>query len=476
MNQKLIALFMMATAMTGYASAASYDELLACAVMLDKELSGLAIAEERAEIAYRRAASARDSTRFDLGIDGIEVGAGDSATQGITARPKASVSFPRGPSFSVEAPVAYDEDGFGAQATLSASLPLLRGPDETLAAAETAELAWIQARWTRESRRLTVEKELAQALKELASDEASVQEAIRAEAKARLAMEQARVIDGASPGGTAYLALERELRVKGSERRSAEAARARRIEALVTLTGRPGPVSVDELDIPIIDLGAPLPAPESTPSALDAMEAMRIAAIAYEEAGRRLTIAAKADGSLGDDPLVVSGSSAGGSSVGAGIALGYDDVEAQAGLGYRFGSGPTIGGSIAWKPRPRGERSLIERDRALVLELARAEAAKELQAAVRSIGELEFRRHELRRNMQDLAEDLRFAVEQRRVNEAWLDAGIVSDTDYAEVIAFEEGAKARDNEAALERIIWNIDRLLLSGIRQSDASVESGKE
>ena len=465
---------MMATAMTGYASADSYDELLASAVMLDKELAGLAIAEERAEIAYRRAASARDSARFDLGIDRIEVGSEDSATPGITARPKASVSFPRGPSFSVEAPVAYDEDGFGAQATLSASLPLLRGPDETLAAAETAERTWYQARLARESRRLAVEKGLAQALKELASAEALVQEAIRAESKARLAMEQATVIDGASPGGTAYLALERELRVKGSERRAAEASRSRLRESITTLTGLPGPASVGGLAIPATDLDAPLPRRESVPSAREATEATRIAGIAYAEAGRRLTIAATTDGSIGDAP--VSGASAGGTSVGAGLALGYDDTEARAGLGYRFGSGPTIGGSIAWKPRPRGERALIERDRALVLDLARAEEAKELAEAARAVDELEYRRHELKRNMVDLADDLRFAAEQRRVNEAWLDAGIVSDTDYAEVLAFEEGAKARDSEAALERVIWNIDRLLLSGIRQSDASVESGKE
>ena len=462
--------------MTGYASADSYDELLASAVMLDKELAGLAIAEERAEIAYRRAASARDSARFDLGIDRIEVGSEDSATPGITARPKASVSFPRGPSFSVEAPVAYDEDGFGAQATLSASLPLLRGPDETLAAAETAERTWYQARLARESRRLAVEKGLAQALKELASAEALVQEAIRAESKARLAMEQATVIDGASPGGTAYLALERELRVKGSERRAAEASRSRLRESITTLTGLPGPASVGGLAIPATDLDAPLPSPGSVPSARDAMEATRIAAIAYAEAGRRLTIAAIADGSIGDDPLALSGAIAGGSSVGAGLALRYDDTEARAGLGYRFGYEPSIGGSIAWKPRPRGERALIERDRALVLDLARAEEAKELAEAARAVDELEYRRHELKRNMVDLADDLRFAAEQRRVNEAWLDAGIVSDTDYAEVLAFEEGAKARDSEAALERVIWNIDRLLLSGIRQSDASVESGKE
>jgi len=472
----LIALFMTAIAATGYASASSYEELLAAAVTRDKELSIFAIAEERAEIAYRRAVAARDSARFELAIDRIELGTGESAYPGVTAKPKASVSVPRGPSFSVEAPIVYDEDGLGAQAILSASIPIRRGPDETVAAAATAEQAWIQARWTRESRRLAVEKELAQALKDLASAEASLQEAIRAEAKALLAMEQARVIDGASPGGTAYLALERELRVKGSERRSAEASRSRLRESLTTLTGLPGPVSVGGLAIPATDLDAPLPSPESVPSARNAMEATRIAAIAYAEAGRRLTIAARADGSLGDDPLVVSGANAGGSSVGAGLALGYDDIEAQAGLGYRFGSGPTIGGSIAWKPRPRGERSLIERDRALVLELASAEETKELDAAARSIGELEYRRHELTRNMLDLSDDLRFAVEQRRVNEAWLGAGIVSDTDYAEVLAFEEGAKARDSEAALERIIWNIDRLLLSGGFPSDGRGESGKE
>lgn len=111
---------------------------------------------------------------------------------------------------------------------------------------------------------------------------------------------------------------------------------------------------------------------------------------------------------------------------------------------------------------------MIERDRELVLDQARAEETKELDAAARAISELEYRRRELKRNMLDLADDLRFAAEQRRVNETWLDAGIVSDTDYAEVLAFEEGAKALDTEAALDRVIWNIDRLLLSGSFTSD--------
>lgn len=468
MYQKIIAFVMTAAATAGYASAASYDELLASAVARDTELAALAIAEERAEIAYLRAVSARDAARFELAIDGIEAGSAGSAAI-VSARPKARVTMPRGVSIGVEAPVAYDEDGFCVRAILNASVPIRRGPDETVTDAAIAERAWIQARWARESRRLAVEKELAIALRGLARAEASLQEAIRAEAKARRSMEEAIAIDGASSGGTALLGLERELRVKASERRAAESSRSSQRESLATLTGLLAPVSVDGLDIPAIDLDASLPSPESVPSARLAAESARIAAIDYAEAGRRVTLAATVDGSIGDAQSVVSGAaSAGGSSLGAGLALEREDVEARAGLGYRFGTGPTIGGSVAWKPRPRGERSLIERDRELVLDQARAEETKELDAAARAISELEYRRRELKRNMLDLADDLRFAAEQRRVNETWLDAGIVSDTDYAEVLAFEEGAKALDTEAALDRVIWNIDRLLLSGSFTSD--------
>ena len=60
MKHRAISLLAAAFALTGGAYASTYEELLAAAVERDRDLAILAIAEERAEIAYRQAAAKRD--------------------------------------------------------------------------------------------------------------------------------------------------------------------------------------------------------------------------------------------------------------------------------------------------------------------------------------------------------------------------------------------------------------------------------
>lgn len=447
--------------------ALGYEELVGAALARDSELRLLGIAEERAAIASGQARASRDRPVFSVSTGSLSL-ASSSEGLALSAAPSASLSFSGGPSIEASAPFAFGSSGYYAP-SLALSLPIVRRGDELAVAAARAEASYAAARCARSRRRAEVEKAVAEALKAAVQAEADSGTARRKVEVAALALEKARKLDGAEPGGAAFLSLDRERRVAERSLRDAEAAKARGLERLALLSGLARSADLLPAQIPDAPLAASLPAPESLESARSAAGELGVARLAAAEAGRTKGLSLKlgADYAAGLLPYTLASSLSPGAEFDAGLGFEGSGLSLSIGLGYRpdlgpgSGPGPTASLNLGWKPAPRGSAALEARDRALSVAEAEAKSEAALDSGRSALRDLEYRREDLEASADDVSEDLRAAKEQLALYELWRSRGAVSDSEYREVLAFAAEAESRARLQAVERLVWRIDLEML---------------
>ncbi|MBL8965901.1 MAG: hypothetical protein JNG85_02765 [Spirochaetaceae bacterium] len=453
--------------------AATYEELRAAAAARDTELPLLAAAEESAEIAYRRAQASRGAPKIEVSLGAASLAFGSASGAALSAAPQAGIAFPGGAALSAKSPLSVGAGAASASPSLGGSLPLLRGPDPGLAQTEELAAALRAARRAKEARSLALELELVRGLKETAAAEAALQAALRLEAKARNALERARRVDGAAPGGTVALSLERELRAAEGARRKAESARRRAGEEVEERCGFAPGADLLAAEPPAGELGLPFPRAEDLEEAVAAREAAAAAMILREESRRRVELAATLDAAA---PELVAGSPSAAAPAGAsilgGFALEFEGVKAGASLGWEFASphaaagaqgGPRLDLRLSWTSRPPGETARILREAELALEAAEARTRRALQEARAKLRRLEREREDLLSRGRAAAEELSFATEELALYAAWRERGVVGEAEYAEVLAALEGARAEFRSLAYDRLAWSLELRLLAG-------------
>jgi hypothetical protein len=447
--------------------ALGYEELVGAALDRDSELLLLGIAEERALIASSQARASRDTPALGVSTGSLSLASSPEGLS-LSAAPAASLSLPGGSAIEASAPLAFGSSGYYAP-SLGLSLPIVRRGDERVVAAERAEASYAAARYARSKRRAEVEKAVAEALKAAIQAEADGGTARRKVEVAALALEKAQKLDGAQPGGAAFLSLERERKAAERSLRDAEAAKARGLERLALLSGLDRSAGLIPARLPEAPLASSLPAPESLESARSSDEELRIARLAASEAGRTKGLSLKlgAEYAAGLLPYTLSSSLAPGAELDAGLGYETSGISLSFALGYRpdlgegSGPGPTASLSLSWKPAPKGSAALEERDRALSVAEAAAKAAASLDSGKSALRDLEYRREDLEASSADVSEDLAAAKEQLALYELWRSRGAVSDSEYREVLAFAAEAESRARLQAVERLIWRIDLEML---------------
>ena len=462
----------------GPAAAIGYEDLLRAALDRDPGLRLLAIKAERAELAAERLARKDAMPAFVLETGALEARLA-SGSLAVSGSPSLTLSFPRGADISLGLPFAASSPASSFAPGLDFSYPLLRRGDPRLAELETARAAGAEARAALGLRRLEVEKALAEALREAAEANATLESARRELEKAKAALERARLLDGLEAGSAAALSLERAVRVQERKERDGQAALERALGKAAALCGLElpgGGKAWDFLmppDLPAASLDAALPGPGSLAAVLRAEESLRITRLAAAEAARNwgldLELAA-AWSSDGSGALSAQAGEAASASGGLGLSL--PGLSLSLGLGYRAdlsgggtggagASGPIATLKASWKPADRADEALEARDWLLAVSEAEEDAKAALEEAKATLLALERRRADLLAANEDLAEDLAFATEQSRLYASWRDRGAVSDSDYAEVLAFEAEARARVLGAGFDALIWNLDLGLL---------------
>ena len=465
----------------GPAAAIGYEDLLRAALDRDPGLRLLAIKAERAELAAERLARKDAMPAFVLETGALEARLA-SGSLAVSGSPSLTLSFPRGADISLGLPFAASSPASSFAPGLDFSYPLLRRGDPRLAELETARAAGAEARAALGLRRLEVEKALAEALREAAEANAALESARRELEKAKAALERARLLDGLEAGSAAALSLERAVRVQERKERDGQAALERALGKAAALCGLElpgGGKAWDFLmppDLPAASLDAALPGPGSLAAVLRAEESLRITRLAAAEAARNwgldLELAA-AWSSDGSGALSAQAGEAASASGGLGLSL--PGLSLSLGLGYRAdlsgggaggaggagASGPIATLKASWKPADRADEALEARDWLLAVSEAEEDAKAALEEAKAALLALERRRADLLAASEDLAEDLAFATEQSRLYASWRERGAVSDSDYAEVLAFEAEARARVLGAGLDALIWNLDLGLL---------------
>lgn len=456
----------------------SYEELLLAAQRRDSETSLLKISEERAELAYRGAVAGRDGLRVEATTGQVSALWDSAGGALVSAAPEASVSIPRSLSLSARTNLEYGPDGASATPGLGASIPVVRGRDDTILAAEEAKASWSAASRKRWTRAISVELSLAKALKAVADAESTLQTARRDEAKAATEVDRAVKIDGASPGGTSLLGLERKLRQARATRRKAESVRAQAVEGVESLCGISPLAEVITLDAPAADLTISLPPPEKLSEVLEARGAEDRAALKRSESRRRTTLSATVDATgrtLGSSTLgsyFLEGPASDASatetpaSLLGGLSLERGGAKVSAAAGWQFGAdgGPRVNFRFDWKVQPWGQAARDAQDSDLEVRASQIQAEAALEAAREKLRRLEQDREDLSRTETNLREDLRTAEEELRLYQTWRDRGIVGASDLEEVAAATEQARAELRSSAFDRLIWTLEaRLLASG-------------
>jgi hypothetical protein len=443
------------------AEALSYEELLMASISADPRIERLSIAEERARIALDRAVLSKDSPSLEARTGEIAASLSSSGAS-LSGSPGAGYSLPGGAAIGLEIPFSASKESAYARPGLSADIPILRGPDSALLAARRARAAYVEARRSRAIAELELEGEIAAALKKVLDARAAAAKAAREEAGARRDLERAVSVDGASPGGTAYMALERALRSAARARRDARAAEAAALSGLGSAAGEAAlgdGTSLPE-SFPEPDMTIRLPAPADCRAAVRAREEAALARLEADMAERRTTLSAQLGAAygLGDDP----GGKGLGLSAGVRAAVGRSGLEAAAGLGWSAGAGPGVKLSLSWKGAPRGEEALRSRDAELAERERELAAARAERDAAEAVEALERRRTSLAESKRDAEEDLAAAEEQLGAYSAWRERGLVGDAEYAEVMAARDECRSRAGSAVLERIAWSVEARLLS--------------
>ena len=437
-----------------------YEDLLRSAIARDARLCSLAVEEGRSAIALERAAIALREPVLSAS-SGSSTAYFYAAGAGFYASPAASIEFPGGTSAALSVPLGLGSYGDYATPGLSLGLPILRGADEGRAAHAKARATAVASRAAVVARRTAVERGLVSALKAAFSSDAEAQAARGAWAKAKRELERARTVDGVEPGGIAYRRLEREIRSKARALRDAEAGLSGALEELSSIAG-PLPLDAPLAALPTPtsqpDLDAALPDPERGIEVRVARENARAASVESAERARRTKIGAK----LGASYSTAAGEDESGDAVYAGLGLSaglsaaYEGLEIGLGAEYNTGA-PTLGLSLAWKPAPRGDRELRDKDERLAAVLESARVDEAIRSARKAITKLESERRDLAARAEDAAWELGFAEEQARVYAEWRAKGLVGDDEYEEVLALERECASRVKVAALDRALWGLE-------------------
>jgi hypothetical protein len=455
-------------AQLAFLSANDFDKLLERAVANDRAIALLSLKSAKAEIAFERAALSRSSPSFSLDTGEASATLGGSGAS-FGAAPSAGITLPKGASFQLAVPIEASSDGAGATPRLDAKLPLVRGRDEKFLAEEAARDLLAAAREERIRAELELEKILAKALKAVLAAESSLQAAIRAEAKQAREFERARTIDGAEPGGTAYMGLQRKEREAARARRDAEAAKAQAMAELRALVGPGGEAELLPATYPEPDMSRPLSAPESSRAAAASRAARRAEARGAAEADKRNSLSATLGAGYGlgrSTPSTVADSGDRGLTMSGGLAaaVGASGLELSCGLAWNAHSGPSATVSLAWSPPPRGDEALRGEDASLAARLREEAYETALGEARRTALALEEERRGLFSAAADAEEDLAFAEAMLAAYSGRRDDGLVSEAEYAEALADRDECLARSRMAILDRITWDIEaRLLVAG-------------
>jgi hypothetical protein len=444
------------------AKALTYEELLKAALASDPRIERLSIAERRSGIALDRAGIARDASSFSAESGELSAALSGSGAA-ISGSPSASYALPGGATIGLSIPFSASPSSSYAKPGLSAGIPILRGPDAAAAAAERARAAREDARRARARAELELEGDLVAALKATLDARAAVSRAAREEAKARREMDRAIALDGASPGGAAYMALDRALRSALRSRRDALAAEARALRGLRSVAGpsASGDAELVPASFPEPDMALALPAPSECYDAVRARERAALERLDAALAAPATKLSAELDAAyvLGDPSDAAVGPEFG---AGARAAFGRSGIEIAAGAGWKAGSGPSARLSLSWKPPRRGDAALRSRDELLAEEERALSAADAERGARKALADMEERRLALAEAARDADEDLSAAEEQLEAYAAWRDRGLVGDAEYAEVLAARDECRSRAGSAVLERMAWSVEARLLS--------------
>lgn len=462
MTNKTPLLLLALAASAASAKALSYEELLRAALASDPRIERLSITERRSGIALDRARIARDGSSFSAESGELSAAFSGSGAA-ISGSPSASYGLPGGATIGLSIPFSASPSSKYAKPGLSAGIPLLRGPDAAAAAAERALAADADARRARARAELELEGDLVAALKATLDARAAVSRAAREESKARREMDRAIALDGAAPGGAAYMALDRALRSALRSRRDALAAEAAALRGLRSIAGpsAPGDADIVPASFPEPDMELALPAPADCYDAVRARERASLDRLDAALSAPATTLSAELEAAYG---LGDSGAGVAGLDLGAGVraALGRAGIQVAAGAGWSPGSGPSARLSLSWKPQRRGDAALRSRDEDLAEEERALSAADAEAGARKAVVALEERRRALAEAARDADEDLAAAEEQLSAYSAWRDRGLVSDAEYAEVLAARDECRSRAGSAVLERMSWSVEARLLS--------------
>lgn len=469
----LIAPLALASALVPAFAAPSFEALYGRALAADAKSARLSLEEERARIVYARATLARGSPAFSAKTGSLSASLYGSttafSTSTFSASPSAELALPSGTTIGLAIPAVAYSSGAYALPRVDLGLPLIKGSDKSLVEAETALRSWRLAKAAVDRAALELERKLATALKAALDAEISLQSALREEAKQEREFERARAVDGAEPGGTAYMSLQRKQREAARTRRDAEAKKTTALTALRDLIGElPGDEALPN-DFPEPDMARALPAPEAGYECSNAQDAARLEELSEAQAERRNSVKADLGAGFGlgssaigkEDELGTAGLL-----VSAGIAssLGREGLELSGALAWGPDAGPSLSLTMSWAPKPKGDEALRGRDLALAAALRDRSRAEALAAARSAVAALETSRTDLARAAQYAVEYLSFAEEQRTAYAARLERGIVSQSEYDEVLAERDECAARLRAAKLDRITWDIDaRLVFAG-------------
>jgi hypothetical protein len=442
--------------------AASYDELLARALSSDPAMSRLSMEEERAAIARDRSLIAQSATVFTAGSGDIMLSAAESGAS-FSISPSVQATFPGGASIGVGTTLLASPGAVDAEPSVSVGIPLVRAADTKRVAVAAARNALSAARAARERGALGLERRFDSALTAVFAADAQLRSAARSETEARRALERAVAVDGAQPGGGAYMALERKRRAADRAVRDAEAGRADAMAALRRIFSGSAPPDAEILPAswPEPDMAVRLPSEREMYAFAEARAAADLAALTAEENGRRDSVSA----TVGASAALTTAAA----SVGLGLSAGLEASLGRSGLGIAGGlswnsSGPSASLSLSWAPSPRGDEALRARDDGLAVRLREQGLVETLTRAAAEREALESKRRDLVEAARDAEEDLSFAEAQLATSRLRSEAGLAAETELADAAAEVEECAARVRSAALDRIAWSVDvRLLTAG-------------
>lgn len=433
---------------TAAAPALDYSLLVRQALEADPVVKTLEIDLRRAEVDLGLARLAR-APAWGLGVEGsAEVG---STSPTWSANPQTTLEWPQGPRWSLGLPVKF-ADQRAVTPTLGLTLPLVSGPAplDELALRVAAD----RARRALRDRRLEVERRLVEGLSGLYRSWAALSEARRKHLGAQADLDRAVALDGAVPGGRAYLDGERAVRLAGRELQRAQSA-YQKSRNEVTLLGISGlSDAAPHLVFPPADLGTPLPDPQQVVGVVQANDDVDLAVARAREA--RKTTKASVSWAGGYD---LEGAAL---DLSSGLQWSNEDWATSLGLGWGPTTGTRLDVSMTWKPRS-GARVALDAEARMLEDLSHdADRAQAHDDALRALAALEQRRDELLSSAEHLEEDLRWARDQASRYGEWRRAGLVTATEAQEVEAVLVSVEAEVVLQTLDTLGWNLDRLRLT--------------